>query len=96
MIPLFFEIYHYSKLRVWKDQIYEEGSIPNFSIPPTENIRKIGDSFITFIQQMDTDEMVKISTHDQFYADLYNFLTKSNQKASEKPIEFMEMIPCWI
>ena len=96
MIPLFYEIYHYSMLRVWKDQIYEEGSIPNFSIPPTENIRKIGDSFITFIQQMDTDDMVKLSSHDQIYADLYNYLTKANKNKDEKPIEFMEMIPWWI
>lgn len=66
-LGVYYEIYHYDKLRIWRDQHYEEGSIPFFSIPPTENIRKIGDTFISLIQQFDTPDIVKISEKDQIY-----------------------------
>jgi hypothetical protein len=69
---------------VWKDQQYEEGSIPSFSVPPTENIRKIGDTFISLIQQFDTPDIVKISEKDQIYT------------LSQPPSQNGEMIQYWI
>jgi hypothetical protein len=82
---------HYDLLRLWREQTYEEGSIPSFSLPPTEQIRLICDNFITFIQKLDVDSIVTLSSRDQIYASFYNYLYKPSPS-----IEFLEMIDFWI
>ena len=41
VLKFHYEIFHYQAMRVWKDQKFEEEDTPDFSIPPTESIRKI-------------------------------------------------------
>ena len=100
VLKFHYEIYHYDAMRVWKDQKYEDGDTPHFSIPPTDHIRKISNCFINVIQQFDTPDMVKLSNQDQIYSQFYAFIVKKEgygvNEGSKQKSEFLEMIQFWI
>ena len=80
-------MYYYDRLRVWKNKT-------KLAMPPTENIRKVGDQFIALLQQLDTDEIVKLSFSDQIYAEMYKYYIQDSKNAPD--IQIMELIQCWI
>ncbi|CAI2379619.1 unnamed protein product [Moneuplotes crassus] len=92
-----YEIYHYDALRVWRDQKFEEEDTPDFSMPPTENIRKISNCFISVILQFDTPEMEQLSNKDQIYTDFFAFISLQEEGKVKKNLsQFYEMIQFWI